>query len=378
MKKNLIYGLLAPVMIFTGCSSGEPQSQANVVPAVPVSTVTSADALVYTEYPAKLEGQTDVEIRPQVPGILEKIFVAEGAYVEKGAPLFQVDARPYQQEYNNAQGELLGAKAGVATAKLEVDKLTPLVQNKVVSSYQLKTAQAAYEAALAKEKQAQAKAGNAKITLGFATISAPVSGYIGRLSRKTGSLVGPTDAQPITYLSDNREIRAYFSVGEADFVSLKESLAGSTIKEKLKNAQAVSLVLSGGKTYGQTGNLDMVDAAFDSNTGSITLRATFPNREGLLRSGNSGKIRLGLKQPDVISVAQSATFEMQDKVFAFTVDGSNKVHQVALTISGTSGNSYYISHGLKAGDRIVLKGMESLKDGMQVKAEPSKIALASN
>lgn len=378
MKKNLLHGMIIPAIIFSSCAPGNQQAQNTSAPGVQVAIVNQTDAVVYTEYPAKIEGQTDVEIRSQVNGILEKILVEEGAYVEKGNPLFQIDTRPFQEEYNNAQGELLAAKANVATAKIEVKKLTALVQNKVVSPYQLQTAQAAYDAAAAHEKQALAKAGNARITLGFATIKAPVSGYIGRLGKKTGSLVAPSDSEPLSYLSDNREVHAYFSVGEADFVAFKDGLKGSSISEKLKNTSAVTMVLSGGTGYPQTGKLDMVDAAFDKSTGAITLRATFPNKEGLLRSGNSGRIKLGLKQSGVIEVPQAATFEMQDKTFAFIVDQSNQTRQVALTISGSIGNTYYISGGLKPGDRLVLKGLESLKDGMPVKPEITKAKLASN
>lgn len=370
--------MIIPVVIFSACAPGTQQTQNAVELRVPVEIVSQTDAVVYTEYPAKLEGQTDVEIRSQVNGILQKIFVEEGAYVEKGTPLFQIDARPYQEGYNNAQAELSAARADVTTAKIEVEKLTALVQNKVVSSYQLKTAQATYDAAAAREKQALAKAGNAKITLGFATITAPVSGYIGRLGKKTGSLVAPSDAQPLSYLSDNREMHAYFSVGEADFVAFKDGLKGISIGEKLKNASSVSMILSGGVTYPQSGRLDMVDAAFDKSTGAITLRATFPNKEGLLRSGNSGRIKLGLKQSGVIAVPQSATFETQDKTFAFIVDAANKSRQIALTISGSNENTYYISNGLKAGDRLVLKGQESLKDGTPVISEKSNVNLASN
>ncbi|UOE52517.1 efflux RND transporter periplasmic adaptor subunit [Mucilaginibacter sp. SMC90] len=378
MKNNLIYGLLAQAIIFSGCSSGVPQTPSTAAPAVPVVTVSAHDEIVYMEYPAKIEGLTDVEIRAQVSGILEKIFVNEGAYVEKGAPLFQIDTRPYREASNDAEGDLLAAKANVASAKLEVEKIAPLVQNKVVSAYQLKTAQAAYDAAVAKEIQAKAKAGNAKITLGFATITAPVSGYIGRIAKKTGSLLSPTDAQPMTYLSDNREVHAYFSIGEADFVTFKDGLTGSTINEKLRNAPKVTMLLAGRNQYASSGMLDMVDAAFDKNTGAITLRATFPNKEGLLRSGNSGRIKLGLKQAGVIGIPQSATFEMQDKIFAFVVDQNSKAHQVALTISGSTEKNYYISGGLKSGDRLVLKGLESLKDGIVVKPEQTQEKLASN
>lgn len=376
MKKNLLHGMIIPAIIFSCCTPGNQQAQNTNAPEVQVAIVNQTDAVVYTEYPAKIEGQTDVELRTQVPGILEKIYVVEGAYVEKGTPLFQIDARPYHEDYNFAEGELLAAKAGIATTKLEVEKLTSLVQNKIVSLYQLKTAQAEYEAALAKEKQARAKAGNARITLDFATITAPVSGYIGRLYKKTGSLLAPSDAQPLSYLSDNREIHAYFSIGEGDFINFKESLKGNSIAEKLKDAPAVSMVLFGGNVYPQNGSLDMVDAAFDKNTGAITLRATFPNKQGLLRSGNSSRIRLGLKQSGVVEVPQSATFEMQDKTFAFIVDKNNKIRQVALTISGSTETTYYISKGLQQGDQLVLKGMELLKDGVIVKPEMSDEKLA--
>ncbi|RBQ11529.1 efflux RND transporter periplasmic adaptor subunit [Pedobacter miscanthi] len=378
MKKTLIYFLLAQTIILSGCSSSGPQSSKATPPSVAVSIVNPSDEILYTEYPAKIEGQTDVEIRTQVAGILEKILVNEGDYVEKGTALFQVDPSQYREVYNEALGDVLATKASVTSAKLEVDKLKPLVENKVVSDYQIKAAQAAYEAALAKETQARAKAGNARITLGFTTIKAPESGFIGRLSKKTGSLLAPSDTQPLTYLSDNRDVHAYFSIGEADFVSFKEGLRGLSIGEKLKNAPGVTMILAGGKPYRQTGALDMVDAAFDKNTGAITLRATFHNQQGLLRSGNSGRIRLGLKHSGVIGIPQSATFEMQDKIFAFIVDENSKARQVALTISGASGNTYYLSGGLKSGDRLVLKGFESIKDGMEVKAEKSQEKLASN
>lgn len=378
MNKTLIYSLFASAVILSSCSSSGPKSSNAAPPSVTVTTVNSKDEMVYTEYPAKIEGQTDVEIRPQVSGILKAILVNEGAYVEKGKALFQVDERQYREIYNDALGDVLATKAGVTSAKLEVDKLKPLVENKVVSSYQLKSAQATYQAALAKETQAKAKASNAKISLGFATINAPVSGFVGRLARKTGSLLSPSDPQPLTYISDNRQVHAYFSIGEADFVAFKEGLKGLSIGEKLKSASGVSMLLAGGKPYEQSGTLDMVDAAFDKNTGAITLRATFPNKDGLLRSGNSGRIKLGLKQSGVIAIPQSATFELQDKTFAFIVDQNSKVHQVALSISGSTENTYYISSGLKDGNRLVLKGLESLKEGMVVKPEQSQEKLVSN
>lgn len=378
MKKNLLLGIAIPVIIFSSCQPGHQPVQEPSVPEVPVLVLNKTDTVVYTEYPAQLEGLTYVEIRPQVNGILERVLVQEGAYVEKGQALFLIDSRPYREAYNDAKAQLSIAQAEVQTAKIEVEKLKVLVDNRVVSNYQLKTAQASYDAAVAGERKAMAKIENAKITLNFTTIKAPVSGYIGRLGKKTGSLVAPSDAQSLTYLSDNREVHAYFSVGEADFVAFKDGLQGRSIDEKLKNSAAVNMVLSGGADYPVTGRLDMVDAAFDRSTGAITLRATFPNRQGLLRSGNTGRIRLGLRQHGVVAVPQAATFEMQDKLFAYVVDQHNKTRQVALTVTGAAGNSYYISSGLTSGDRLILKGLESLKDGMAVKPEISSDKMASN
>ena len=378
MKKNLLLGIAIPVIIFSSCKPVHQPVQEPSVPEVPVLVLNKTDTVVYTEYPAQLEGLTDVEIRPQVNGILERVLVQEGAYVEKGQALFLIDSRPYREAYNDAKAQLSIAQAEIQTAKIEVEKLKALVDNRVVSNYQLKTAQASYDAAVAGERKAMAKIENAKITLNFTTIKAPVSGYIGRLGKKTGSLVAPSDAQSLTYLSDNREVHAYFSVGEADFVAFKDGLQGLSIDEKLKNSAEVNLVLSGGTDYPVTGRLDMVDAAFDRTTGAITLRATFPNRQGLLRSGNTGRIRLGLRQHGVVAVPQAATFEMQDKLFAYVVDQHNKTRQVALTVTGAAGNSYYISNGLTSGDRLILKGLESLKDGMAVKPEISSDKMASN
>jgi len=367
MKKKLLHGLLIPAIMLSSCASKNQDVQQAAEPEVPIAVVNQTDTIVYSDYPVKLEGLTDVEIRPQVSGILTKIYVEEGTYVAKGTPLFQIDSRLYQEEYNHAQGELLAAKASVATAKLEVERLTTLVDNKVISAYQLKTAQTTYDAALAREIQALSKAKHTQTTLSFTTIKAPVSGYFGRIGKKTGSLVAPSDPQPLSYLSDNSEIHAYFSIAEVDFSRFKEGLEGTTIHEKLKNASDVSMVLSGGNPYPQSGKLDMVDAAFDKTTGAITLRATFPNQEGLLRSGNSGRIQLGVKQTGVISIPQSATFELQDKTFAFIVDAEHKARQIAVTISGKNENTYYISQGLKDGDKLVLKDLQSLKDGLLVK-----------
>ena len=346
---------------------------------MPVYAIQSENATTDSEYPASIQGTVDVEIRPQVSGNLEKIFVDEGAFVSKGQPLFKINEQPYREQLNNALASLHGAEAALINAQLEIDKLTPLVQNKVVSEYQLKTAKASHRIASANLDQAKAMVGSAKINLGYTTITAPVSGYIGRLPKKQGSLVSPADIEPLTKLSDVHEVYAYFSLGETDFINFKAQYSGNTINDKIKTLPPVSLILADNNAYAQTGKIDMVDGQFDKNTGAITLRATFPNANGTLRSGNTGRVRLGIKHNDAILVPQSATIEMQDKVFVFTVNKENKVTKAPITIIGKSGTNYLIKDGVKSGDQIVLSGIDKLQEGQAIQPEKStKIAQVIN
>src|SRR6202012_5449091 len=202
------------------------------------------------------------------------------------------------------------AESAAANAQLEIDKLMPLVQNKVVSEYQLKTAKATFDVAKANAEQAKANVSTAQINLGYTTIKAPVNGYIGRLLKKQGSLVAPADVEALTQLSDVHNVHVYFSLSEQDFINFKEQYPGGTLDDKLKHLPAVSLLLTDNTEYAQTGKIDMIDGQFDKTTGAITLRASFPNAQGLLRSGNTGKVRLSLTHSNALIVPESATVEM--------------------------------------------------------------------
>lgn len=368
--KNAILSSFILVLTLMGCSDKSQAPMAAVAPQLPVYSIEASSATTDSEYPAAIQGTVDVEIRPQVSGNLEKVFVDEGAYVSKGQALFKINEQPYREQLNNALASLHSAEAALINAQLEIDKLTPLVQNKVVSDYQLKTAKASHRIATANLDQAKAMVGSARINLGYTTITAPVSGYIGRLPKKQGSLVSSSDIEPLTKLSDVHEVYAYFSLGETDFINFKAQYSGNTINDKIKKLPPVTLILADNNAYAETGKIDMVDGQFDKNTGAITLRATFPNANGILRSGNTGKIRLGIQHEDAILVPQSATIEMQDKVFVFTVDKENKVTKAPITIIGKSGTDYLIKDGVKSGDQIVLSGIDKLQEGQAI--QPTK------
>lgn len=352
-----------------GCGGGgENGFGAQGAPTVPVTTVDTVSATTYKEYSAALEGKVNVEIRPQVDGYLEKIFVDEGAYVTAGQPLFKINDQPYQEQLNTALATQHAAEANLSKAQIELDKYDVLTKNNVVSDIQLKTAKSNYDVAKASVEQAKAAVGLARINVGYTLIKAPVSGYIGRIPKRLGSLVGRMDAQALTTLSDVHEVYAYFSMSEIDYMRFNSENKGKTMPDKLKNLLPVSLVLADGSLYAQEGKIEMVDGQFDKNTGSISLRATFPNAEGLLRSGNTGKIRVSVVHKGAVSIPQEATFELQDRTFVYLLGDSDKVKMTPITIEGKTENTFLINEGVKKGDRIVTGSLHMLQDGMAVKA----------
>lgn len=368
-KRIIALSLIA--LFLASCADKNASAPASAPATLPVLDIAYQSSITDTEYPVAIQGKTDVEIRAQVSGTLDKIFVDEGAYVTAGQPLFKINDNPYRQQYNNATASLNAAEAAVINAQLEVEKLLPLVQNKVVSDYQLKTAKANLAIAKATVAQSKAVVSTAQINLGYTTIKAPVSGYIGRLPRKQGSLISPSDPEALTKLSDIKEVYAYFSLSENDFINFKSQYKGNSVNDKLKGLAPVSLVLSDNTIYAEKGRIDMVDGQFDKTTGAITLRAKFPNANGLLRSGNTGKVKISMQHQNAIVVPQEATIEIQDKIYVFLVDKKNAVTRQPVVVSAKSGTDYLIKEGIVTGDRIVLKGFENLPDGATIIPDPS-------
>lgn len=358
--------------ILVSCENKSEKTTADAPPNVPVGSVSESSETTFVEYPASVQGSVDVEIRPQVSGYIQRVLVNEGAYVSAGQTLFQINSQPFVEALNNAKANLHASEAAILNAKLEIDKLTPLVQNKVVADFQLKTAKTAYKIAQANAEQARASVASAQINLGYTNVKAPVSGYIGLIPKKQGSLVSPADQEALTQLSDIRDVHVYFALAEKDFTVFNTNYEGKTPAERIKNLPFVELVLSDNSVYPIKGKVDMINGQFDKNTGAITFRASFPNPNGNLRSGNTGKLRLGLNHNNAILVPQSATVEMQDKVFVFLVDKSNKVTKTPLDVVGKSGTNYLIKQGLNQGDQIVLSGLDRLQEGQII--NPQKTA----
>ena len=370
MRKYLNTGILVLLVVVALQSCNNPAANSGYAmpppPILPVISVSDRPFTTYREYTASLEGSNDIEIRPQVSGYIEKIFVDEGAFVKKGQPIFKINDQPYLEALNNASASLAVAKANQASAKINMNKLEPLVQNQVISPIQLNTAKAAYDAATAYVAQAEAMVGNAKINIGYSLIKAPVDGYIGRIHIKIGSLAGLTSQDPLTNISEVKDVRAYFSVSETAFLRFKDEYPGKTIEEKIKNLPPVELILSDNTVYHEKGKVEMVSGQFAPGTGAIPFRASFPNPNGILRSGNTGRIRISVQQPDGLVIPQESTFELQDKVFVFVLGDSNKVASTSVNVLGRSGNYYLVQNGIKAGDKIVYSGVDKLNDGAKI------------
>ncbi|HZH96600.1 MAG TPA: efflux RND transporter periplasmic adaptor subunit [Flavisolibacter sp.] len=371
-ETGVLYTFLAALALYgCGASSSTPEAfPAPPPPALQVITVTAMPATTYQEFSASLEGSKDIEIRPQVDGYLERIYVDEGVYVRKGEPLFHITEGTYRAQLNSSKATLAAARANLANAQINVSKLTPLVQHNVISDVQLKTAKAAYDAAAANVTQAQAMVSNAQISLGYATIKSPVDGYVGKIPYKTGSLVGMGTVQPLTVISEIKEIYAYFSLSENDFLRFKTQFPGTTIEEKIKSIPPVELLLPDGTVYSQKGKVQTAAGQFDNSIGAISFRASFPNADRLLRSGNTGKVRIPQQLKNAFVIPQEATFEIQDKVFVFALGDSNKVVSRPIVIAGKTAVYYFVERGVQAGEKIVFTGTGNLKDGMAIVPQP--------
>ncbi|HWB94409.1 MAG TPA: efflux RND transporter periplasmic adaptor subunit [Puia sp.] len=368
MRKYLVFSvLLAAVALYlTACNQAQGTQAAPPPQTLPVLPISSEAATTYQEFSASIEGKTNVEIRPQVSGYLDKIYVEEGAYVGAGQPLFKINDRPYSAQVHNTTANVEAAKANEEKAAIEVHRLQPLVQNHVVSDVQLKSAQAAYDAAKAAVAEAEAEVSNADINLGYTLIKAPVSGYIGRIPFKVGALVGKGEAQPLTVVSDIKEVYAYFGMSESDFLKFTNEVPGKTISEKIKGLPPVELELADKSIYGSKGKIELMEGQFDRNIGAITFRAEFPNPGGLLRSGITGKVRIPQSNKGLLPVPQTSTYEIQDKIFVYVVGDSNKVVGKQLHIVDKTTDYYLVDKGVQAGDKIVFAGMDRLTDGTMI------------
>lgn len=365
-KSLSVYGsMMMALMLFTTFISCKEEEKPDEGLPLPVMALKEQNAAKGFEYIGSIEGVETVEIRPQVDGILEEIYVDEGDFVEKDQPLFKVNSQPYMEDYKNAMANVALERAKVEKAKSDLERLQPLIDNEVISEVRKKSVEADYQVAKSSLERAQAQAANMRINLDFTTIKAPVSGFIGRIPKSPGNVVKQTDSEPLTVLSKVDNIYVYFSMSESDYLYYERS-KNDTLSNKMNSK--VKLVLADGSIYEHPGRVDANSGQIDKSTGSITLRARFNNPDTLLRSGNTGKVLMEELYPKAILVPQRSTTYIQDKKFVFVLDENNIAHRREIETEGRSGDNYIVSReSLSPDERIVVSGLDKLATGIKVK-----------
>ncbi len=362
-KKNMKHIIIFAITGFLiGCTLGKPTEDSQVH-CFPVITLQEDSIKLYTEFPARIEGKVNVNIRSQVDGYIREIFVEEGAYVTAGQPLFKIDDRCYAEHVNTASANLDAAFATQKNAKLEVDKYTLLSQNSVTSDFQLRTAQTQYETAQANVAQQKAALEAARINLGFTLIKSPVNGFIGRIPKRIGNLASASDTQPLTTLSEISSVYAYFSMTEKEFLRFNARYKGDNITEKINETDSVFLKLADDSDYPYRGKIQMINGEFEASTGAISVRASFKNPGYLLRTGNTGRIILPYTEKQALLIPVLSTLDIQDKIFVVRLNKENKSERVAITVSYKQGDYYIVKSGLRPGDRIVSQDLETIEEG---------------
>lgn len=384
----------------TVLSCGKKQQDAPQGPKT-VSTVKveTRNVTGYTSFPASIEGRVNNDIRAKIQGYITQVLVDEGQYVQRGQPLFRLETNTLSQSasaakagvgaarsnVSAAEANVKAAQAAVAAAQVEVDKLRPLVEKNIISSVQLQTAQANLSRAQAQLSQAvaaraQAQAGvsqaqanyqGAQENINYSIIRAPISGVVGKINMRTGSLVGPSDPTAITTVSDTSELYAYFSMNESEYLDFLKNSYGATLAEKLKNMPAVELVLANGEVYREKGTIKAVTGQIDATTGTIQFRVSLPNPQKLLSNGNTGTIRVPKLYSGVLVVPETATYEQQGLTYVYKVE-KDTARNTAVKIIDRVSNMAVIESGVTKGETVVAEGVGTLRPNTPVKPQPKR------
>ena len=332
-----------------------------------VMTIATTDREIPINYSATIRGRQDIAIYPQVSGTIFELCVNEGQTVSKGQPLFIIDQVPYKAALQTAEANVAAAKAGVATAQLTYDSKKELYAKNVVSQYDLLTAENTLLTAKAQLAQAEAQRVNAANNLSYTVVKAPANGVVGTLPYRVGALVSASIPQPLTTVSDNSDVYVYFSMTENQLLNLTRQYG--SIANTLKIMPDVQLVLNDGSVYDRTGRIESISGVIDTSTGSVQLRAVFPNADGLLHSGGAGSVIVPNIHKDCVVVPQVATFELQNKVYVYKVEDGKATSSMIDVEKINNGREYIVKSGLTPGDVIVAEGVGLLREGTPIVAK---------
>lgn len=364
MKKSIGKALRFGLICFTTLGACKENTVPQINTTYKTMKIALSDKTLQSFYSATISGRQDVEIRPQVSGLITQVCIQEGANVKKGQTLFVIDQVPYRAALQTALANVENAEANVATAQLTADSKQELYNQNVVSAFDLQTAQNTLRSQKAALAQAQAEEINARNNLSYTEVKSPSDGVAGMIPYRIGALVGSSITTPLVSISDDEQMYVYFSMTENQVLEL--SRQNGSLKNALQSMPEVQLQLSDGSVYPEKGKVDAISGIISSSTGAISLRAVFPNPDRILRSGGSGNIIFPYEKKNCIVIPQEATYEIQDKIYVYKiVDGKTKSTQITV-FSANDGQEYVVESGLQKGDIIIAEGAGLLKNGIEV------------
>lgn len=351
------------IILFTSCQT---KTKEEVQQKYAITTIQDdATKEITTSYSASIEGMQDIDIYPQISGYIRKVNVTEGETVRKGQILFVIDQVPYKAALETAIANVKVAQASLATAELTYNSTKKLFAQKVVSEFNLQTTENAYLTAKAQLAQAEAQEVNARNDLSYTEIKSPSDGVIGMLPYRVGTLVSPSMPQPLTTVSDNSQMYVYFSMTENQLLEMTRQYGN--IDKALQQLPMIKLQLNDNSIYDEKGKIESISGVIDKETGTVGVRAVFPNHSRLLHSGQSGNILVPSSYKNCIVIPQGATIQLQDKILTYkVVDG--KAKSTLITVAPINdGKEYIVLEGLKPGDEIISDGAGMIREGVQVK-----------
>ncbi|MBQ9275008.1 MAG: efflux RND transporter periplasmic adaptor subunit [Succinivibrio sp.] len=360
-QRFYLAAILLAIFTLSACQKAQVRQTNTTYPTV---TLAPTEATLQKEYSASLKGIQDVDVYPQVTGTIASIEVQDGALVNNGQVLLTIDPISYEAAYEKALANVNSAKAKLATSQLTYESRQKLLAQKAISYYDTQSALNTYNADQAALKQAEAELKGAENDLTHTNICSPLTGVSGIIKVRVGDLVSPSMSEPLVSLSDNSQILAYFSLSEREGLAL--SKWSGRYQNLSKLAPKVKLRLSDNTIFEEEGVIDAVSGVIDSSTGAVTIRAVFPNPEGILKSGGSATLIIPIELKDQLVIPQTATYEIQDRKFVYkVVDGKATSTQINV-MPVDDGRTYVVIDGLKEGDVIISEGAGLVREGVQV------------
>ena len=363
--KNASSMVLA-LALLAGCSSSEqPQPQA---PKVGVVKLAEQAVELTTDLPGRIQASETSEVRPQISGVIRKRLFAEGSYVKAGQILYEIEDAPYRAALGTAQGNLANARATVGSTQLQADRFRDVVTINAVSKQEYDNALAAAQQAKANVAAQKSAVDSARVNLEFTRIRAPISGRIGRSFYTRGALVQTGQSDPLATIMSTQSVYVDVTQSAAQILDLKEALASGGLSRESRDSARVKLILPNGKTYPIEGRLQFAEVSVDPETGSVTLRATFPNPDGLLLPGMFVRARLveGEKQNAILAPQQGISRDPRGRATALVVNAENKVEMRQVKAERPIGDKWLVTEGLKPGARLIVEGLSGLQAGTTV------------